>query len=117
MPHGSSQMSNEMSLTVGRDALWDGTPSLAVFELLHRLRKSICDKDLSEGRAVFLLPEFTKRNLPKETRLPDLVYSEGTSGRSHFVAGAGTGLVRSFANEETISSKVEAFDNAAQEEN
>ena len=60
--------------TFGRDAEWDGTPALGVFEFLNRFVKSGNDNDVSEGRALCLLPEFPKGDLKRKwyTIMPSL---------------------------------------------
>jgi len=47
---------------------------LSVFEFLNRLVKAGNDNDFSEGRALCLLPEFTKGDLKQElyTIMPSL---------------------------------------------
>jgi len=64
----------DVSATFGRDAEWDGTPTLGVFEFLNRFVKAGNEKDVSEGRALNLLPEITKGDLKRElyTIMPSL---------------------------------------------
>lgn len=116
MAHGLGRKRKEISLTFGRDALWDGTPPLGVFEFLNRFRKASDDNDLSEGRAMYLLPEFTKGELKKE--LLSLIPSKagGRAGEVTSYLELVNWLLRSYADEEIISSQVAAFNNVAQEE-
>jgi len=74
MAHGLGRLRKDISATFGRDAEWDGTPALGVFEFLNRFVKARNDNDVSEGRALYLLPEFTKGDLKREvyTIMPSL---------------------------------------------
>jgi len=66
MAHGLGRLRKDVSATFGRDAEWDGTPALGVIEFLSRFVKSGNDNDVSEGRALYLLPEFTKGDFKRE---------------------------------------------------
>jgi len=66
MAHGLGRLRKDVSATFGRDAEWDGTPALGVIEFLSRFVKAGNDNDVSEGRALYLLPEFTKGDLKRE---------------------------------------------------
>jgi len=66
MAHGLGRLRKDVSATFGRDAEWDGTPALGVFEFLNRFVKAGNDNDVSEGKALYLLPEFTKGDLKRE---------------------------------------------------
>jgi len=74
MAHGPGRLRKDVSATFGRDAEWDGTPALGVFEFLNRFVKAGNDNDASKGRALHLLPEFTKGDLKQElyTIMPSL---------------------------------------------
>jgi len=74
MAHGLGRLRKDVSAPFGRDAEWDGTPDLGVFEFLNRFVKPGNDNDVSEGRALYLLPEFTKGDLKREvyTIMPSL---------------------------------------------
>jgi len=65
MAHGLGRRRKDVSATFGRNAKWDGTPALGVFEFLNRVVKAGNDTDVSEGRAIYLLPEFTKGDLKR----------------------------------------------------
>jgi len=60
MAHGLGRLRKDVSATFGRDAECDGTPALGVFEFLNRSVKTGNDNDMSEVRALYPLPEFTK---------------------------------------------------------
>jgi len=66
MAHGLGRLRKDVSATFGRDAEWDGTPALGVFEFLKRFVNAGNENDVSEGRAVYLLPEFTQGVLKRE---------------------------------------------------
>jgi len=66
MAHGLGLLRQDVSATCGRDAEWDGTPALGVFEFWNRFVKAGNDNDVSEGRALYLLPEFTKGDFKRE---------------------------------------------------
>ena len=66
MAHGLGRLRKDVSATFCQDAEWDGTPALGVFEFLNRFVKAGNDNDVSEGRALYLLPEFTKGGLKRE---------------------------------------------------
>jgi len=74
MAHGLGRLRKDVSATFGRDAEWDGTPALGVFEFLNRFVKAGNDNDVSEGRALYLLLEFTKGDLKRDfyTIMPSL---------------------------------------------
>jgi len=66
MAHGLGRLRKNVSATFGREAEWDGTPALGLFEFLNSFEKAGNYKDVSEGRAFYLLPEFTKGDLKPE---------------------------------------------------
>jgi len=63
MVHGLGRLCQDVSATFGRDAEWDGTPALGVFEFLSRSVKAGDDNEVSGGRALYLLSEFSKGDL------------------------------------------------------
>ena len=74
MAHGLGRLRKDVSATFRRDSEWDGTPALRVFGSLNRHVKAGNDNDVSEGRALYLLPEFNKGDLKRElyTIMPSL---------------------------------------------
>jgi len=74
MAHGLGRLRKDVSATFGRDAERDGTPASGVLEFLSRFVKAGNDNDVSEGRALYLVPEFTKGDLKRElyTIMPSL---------------------------------------------
>jgi len=74
MAHGLRCRRRNILDTSGRDAEWEGTAALGVVEFLNRFVTAGNDDDVSEGRAHYLLPEFTKGDLKWElyTVMPSL---------------------------------------------
>jgi len=74
MAHGLGRLRKDVSATFGRDAKWDVTLALGVFSFRNRFVTAGNDIDMSEGRALYLLPEFTKDDLKRElyTIVPSL---------------------------------------------
>jgi len=74
MAHGIGRLRKDFWDTFGRDAEWDGTTASGVFEFLNRFVQAGNDNDVSEGRALYLLREFTKGDLKRElyTFMPSL---------------------------------------------
>jgi len=74
MAHGLDRLLKDVSATFGRDAECHGTPVLGVLEFLNRFVKVGIDNDVSEGRVLYLFPEFTKGDLKRElyTIMPSL---------------------------------------------
>jgi len=66
MAHGLGRLRKDVSATFGRDAEKDGTPAASAFEFLNRFVKAGNDNDVSEGRGLYILPEFTKGDLKLE---------------------------------------------------
>ena len=60
MTHGLGRLRKDVSATFGRDAEWDGTPALGVFEFLNRFVKAGNDNDVSEAE-----PSTYSRSSPK----------------------------------------------------
>jgi len=116
MAHGLGRLRKDVSATFGRDAEWDGTPALGVFEFLNRFVKAGNDNDLSEGRALYLLPEFTKGALKRElyTIMPSL--QGGRSGEVSSYMELVNWLLRKYADEQSLSDQDALFHGASQEE-
>jgi len=115
MAHGLGRLRKDVSATFGRDTEWDGTPALGVFEFLSRFVKAGNNNDVSEGRALYLLPEFTKGDLKRElyTIMPSL--QGGRSGEVSSYLGLINWLLRKNADENSLSDKDALFHGAAQE--
>jgi len=114
MAHGRCCLRKDVSATFGRDAEWSGTPSLSVFEIPSPFGKAGDDKDVSEGRALYLLPEFTKGDLKRElyTIIPSLL-----GGRREEVSSYVeliNWLLRKYADEQSLSDQDALFHGAAQ---
>jgi len=91
-------------------------PALGVFEFLNRFVKAENDNDVSEGRALYLLPEFTKGGLKREmyTIMPSL-----QGGRSEEVGSymeLVNWLLRKYADEQSLSDQDALFHGASQED-
>jgi hypothetical protein len=101
-------------VTFGREAEWDGTPPLGVFEFLGRFVKAANDNAVSEGQALYLLPEFTKGDLKKE------LYTLMPSHKGNKVAEVASylelvnWLLRQYADEQLISDQEAVFNRASQ---
>jgi len=106
----------DYSATFGRDAEWDGTPALGVFEFLNRFVKERNDNDVSEGRALYLIPEFTKGDLKREmyTIMPSL--QGGRSGEVSSYMELVNWLLRKYADEQSLSDQDVLFHGASQED-
>ena len=74
MAHGLGRLRKNVSATSCRDTEWDRTPPLGVSEFLNRVVKASKDIDVPEDRALYLLPEFTKGDLKRNscTIMPSL---------------------------------------------
>lgn len=116
MAHGLGRKRKEIATTFGRDAEWNGTPPLGVFEFLNRFRKACDDNNLSEGRALYLLPEFTQGDLKKELLSIMPSTTGGRTGEVTSYLELVNWLLRSYADEEVISTQVAEFNAASQEE-
>jgi len=110
MAHGRGRLRKDVSATFGRDAEWDGTPDLDVFEFLNRFVKAGNDNDVSEGRALYLLPEFTKGDLKRElyTIMPSL--QGGRSGEVSSYMKLVNWLLRKNADEQSLTGAYESAD-------
>jgi len=115
MAHGLGRLRKDVSATFGRDAEWDGTPAVGVFEFLSRFVKAADDNDVSEVRALYLLPEFTKGDLKRElyTIMPSL--QGGRSGKGSSYLELINWLLRTYAGEQSLSDQDALFHAAAQE--
>jgi len=115
MEHGLHRLRQDVSATFGRDAEWDGTPALGVFDFLNRFVKAGNDNDLSEGRAFYLLLEFPNGDLRRElyTIVPSL------QGRRSGEVSSYMELVnrhlRLYADEQSLSDQEALFHGASQE--
>jgi len=116
MAHGLGRLHKDVSATFGLDAEWDGTPALGVFEFLNRFVKAGNDNDVSEGKALYLLPEFTKGDLKRElyTIMPSL--QGGRSGEISFYVELVNWLLRTYADEQSLSDQDALFHGASQED-
>ena len=103
MAHGLGRLRKDVSATFGRDAEWDGTPALGVFKFLNRFVKAGNDNDVSEGRALYLLPEFTKGDLKRElySIMPSL--QGGRSGEVSSYMELVNWLLRKYVDEQSLS--------------
>jgi len=115
MAHGLGRLRKDVSATFGRDAEWDRTPALGVFEFLSRFVKAGDDNDVSEGRALYLLPEFSKGDLKRElyTIMPSL--QGGRSGEVSSYLDLINWLLCKYVDEQSLSDKDALFHGAAQE--
>jgi len=116
MAHGLGRLRKDVSATFGRDAEWDGTPALGVFEFLNRFVNAGSDNDVSEGRALHLLPEFTKGVLKRElyTGMPSL--QGGRSGEVSSYMELVNWLLRKYADEQSLRDQDALFHGASQED-
>jgi len=114
MAHGLRRLRKDVSATFDRDAEWDGTPALGVFEFLSRFVKAGDDNDVSEGRALYLLLEFTEGDLKRElyTIMPSL--QGGRSGKVSSYLKLINWLLRKYADEQSLSDQDALFHGAAQ---
>jgi len=65
MAHGLGSPPKDSSATLDRYAEWDRTPALGVFEIPYRFVKAGNHKNVSHGRALYLLLEFKKGDLKR----------------------------------------------------
>jgi len=74
MANGLGRLLKDVSATFGRNAECNGTPARGVLEFLNRFVKAGIDNDVSEGRVLYLFPEFTKGDLKRGlyTMMPSL---------------------------------------------
>jgi len=116
MANGLGRLRNDVSSTFGRDAEWDGTPALGVLEFLNRFVKAANDNHVSEGRALYLLPEFTKGDLKRElyTIMPSL--QGGRSGEVSSYMELVNWRLRKYADEQWLSDQDALFHGASQED-
>jgi len=91
-------------------------PALGVFVFLNRFVKAGNDNDVSEGRALYLLPEFTKGDLKRElyTIMPSL--QGGRSGEVSSYMELVNSLFRKYADEQSLSDQDALFHGASQED-
>jgi len=116
MAHGLGRLRKDVSATFGRDAEWDGTPALGVFEFLNCFVKAGNENDVSESRALYLLPEFTKGDLKRDlyTIMPSL--QGGRSGEVSSYMELVNWLLRKYADEQSLSGQDALFHGASQED-
>jgi len=116
MAHGLDRLRKDVSATFGRDAEWDGMPALGVFEFLNRFVKTGNDNDVSEGRALYLLPEFTKGDLKRELYpiMPSL--QGGRSGEVSSYMKPVNWLLHKYADEQSLRDQDALFHGASQED-
>ena len=114
--HGLGRLRKNVSATIGRDAEWDGTPAAGFFEFLNRFVNAGNDNDVSEGRDLYLLPEFTKGDLKRElyTIMPSL--QGGRSGEVSSYMELVHWLPRKYADEQLLSSQDALFHGISQED-
>lgn len=114
--HGLGRKRKEIAVMFGRESEWNGTPPLEVFEILNRFRKACYDNNLSEGWALYILPEFTEGDLKKE-RIALLPSKAG--GRTEEVSSylqLVNCLFRRYADEKTLSTQVVEFNALSQDD-
>jgi len=116
MSHGLDRLRKDVSATFGRNAEGDGTPALCVFECLNRFVKAGNDIDVSDGRALYLITEFTEGNLKRElyTIMPSL--QGGRSGEVSSCMELVNWLLRKYADEQSLSDQDALFHGASQED-
>jgi len=114
MAHGLGRLRKGVSANFSRDAEWDGMPALVVFEFFSRFVKAGDDNDVSEGRALYLLPEFSKGTLKRElyTIMPSL--QGGRSAEVSSYVELINWLLRKYADEQSLSDQDALFHGAAQ---
>ena len=103
MAYGLGHLRKDMPEIFGRDAESDSTPALGVFEFLRRFVKAGDDNDVSKGRALNHLPEFTKGYLKNDfyTIMPSI--QEGRSREVSSDLELITWLLRKYAHEQSLS--------------
>jgi len=116
MAHGLGRLLKDVSATFGRDAEWDGTPALGVLEFLNHFVKAGNDNDVSEGRALYLLPEFTKGDLKRELCTIMSSLQRGRSGEVSSYMELVNWLLHIYADEQSLSDKDALFHGASQED-
>lgn len=114
---GLGRLRKDVSSTFGRETEWDGNPPLGVFEFLNRFVKACDDNDVSEGRALYLLPEFTKGDLKRElyTLMPSHDGGKVTEVTTYLELV--NWLLRKYADEQRLSDQDAEFHQAAQKDN
>ena len=114
MAHGLGRLRTDVSATFDRDKEWNGTPAFGVVEFLSRYVNAGDDNDVSEGRALYLLPEFTKGDLKRElyTSMPSL--QRGRSGEVSSYLELTKWLLRKYTNEQSLCDQESSFHGAAQ---
>jgi len=116
MAHGLGRLRKAVSATFRRDAEWDETPALGVLQFLNCFLKAGNDNDVSDGKALYLLPEFTKGDLKREmyTIIPSL--QGGRSGEVSSQMELVNWLLRKYADEQSLSDQTALFHGATQED-
>jgi len=115
MAHGLGRLHKDVSATFGGDAEWDGTRALGVFEFLNLFVTAGNDNDVSEGRDLYLLPEFTKGDLKREFCIIMPSLQGGRSGEVSSYVGLVNWLLRKYADEQALSDQDALFHGASQE--
>jgi len=109
MAHGLGRLRKDIAANFGQDAECDGTPALGVFEFLNRFVKAGNDNDVSEGIALYLLPEFTKGALKREWYITMPCLQGGRSGEVSIYMELVNWLLRKYADEQSLSDQDALF--------
>jgi len=114
--HGLGRLRKNVSATFGRDSEWDGTPALGVFEFLNSFFKAGNDKNVSECRALYLLPEFTKGDHKRALHTIMPAHQGKRSGEVSSYMELVKSLLRIYADEQSLSDQDALFHGASQED-
>lgn len=114
---GLGKKRKDLASIFGRDCEWGGDPPLGVFEFLNRFVKAANDNGLSEGRALLLLPEFTKDPLKRDLyRIRPSVDDGRRTGEVTSYLELVNWLLRAYADEHLLNEQEAIFNGASQEE-
>jgi len=106
----------DVSATFGRDAEWDVTPAVGVFGFLNRFVKARNHTDVSEGRALYVLPDLTKGDLKRKLYTIMPFFQGARSGEVRSYTEVVNWLLRKYADEQSLRNQDALFHEASQED-
>ena len=114
MAYCLGRLRKDVSATFVCDAEWDEAPALGGLEFLSRCVKAGDDNDVAEGRALYLLSEFSKGDVKRAlcTIMPSL--QGGRSGEVSSFLELINWPLRKYADEQSLSDPDALFHGAAQ---
>lgn len=113
---GMGKKRKDVAALFGRDCEWSGNPPLGVFEFLSRFVKAANDNNISEARALQLLPEFTKDPLKRDLYRARPSINDGRTGEVSSYLELVNYLLRRYGNEHLLNEQESEFNTAAQKD-